>query len=340
MVNKTCNFFGIPAFIAVYCVVRMTFLGALYISAAGFISNADTNILVKADYCRDVIGVCKRNDATSRNYVFDKQIYIYGCDTLPQVKFWRSVMNLTKDSALVNIAHNRQIVQQVHCGSWDRQPNEFKDAYRDSVRMAHGFSDSVRILVTAGKSFFYDFDRAYENLHRGIDRFIENDVDPWYAQAILLIESPNKLQKSNVGAYGPFQLMKPVARMFGLRVNKHADERADFDRSAFAASSLLKRVCIPHVKTMLDTMGIVYNEQDLWFRLLVMHAYHAGAGNVRAALSVIKPSQGGMELIQQLWQTSARGFKSASQNYSQLVVAAMLEMNSRVHIDEGYVLNR
>ena len=45
-------------------------------------------------------------------------------------------------------------------------------------------------------------------------------MDPWYAQAILMIESPNKLQKSNAGAYGSFQLMKDVARLFGLKVNK------------------------------------------------------------------------------------------------------------------------
>lgn len=315
------------------------FLSFIHIATTSIMLGPDTNQIVKNDYCRDVVGVCSYHDKTSRNYIYDRQIYDLGYDTLPQVLFWRNIMNLTKDSALINIAHNRKVVEQVHSDSWNDLPDLSKTEYRDSIRSIHGLSDSSRILVTEGKSYFYDFDKAFENLHRGIDNFIANEVDPWYAQAILLIESPNKLQKSHVGAYGPFQLMKPVATMFGLKVNKHIDERADFDRSSYAASSLIKVICIPEVKKMLDGLGLTYNEQDLWFRLLVMHAYHAGAGNLKAALYSINPSKGGMELIQQLWRTSAKGFKSASQNYSQLVLAAMIEMNNRVQFDD-YVLSR
>ena len=147
-----------------------------------------------------------------------------------------------------------------------------------------------RILVTSGKKYFYDFDNAFDQFEKGINCFIENDVDPWYAQSILLIESPNKLQKSNAGAYGPFQLMKDVARLFGLTVNRHLDERSNFERSAYAASSLIKKVCIPKTKQMLDSLGITnYNEMDLWFRLLVMHSYHAGSGNVKQALNALNP---------------------------------------------------
>ncbi len=311
---------------------------SLFISFNCITTNPDTTHLVRADYCRDVVGVCKLNDRTTRNYIYDKQIYELGCDTLPQVKFWRNIMNLPKDSALVNFSHNRLVVDQLHISQWNTLSETTKNNYRDSLRNTYCFGDSARIYITEGKNYFYDFDKAYENLHKGIEEFIKNEVDPWYAQAILLIESPNKLQKSNVGAYGPFQLMKPVARMYGLKVNRSIDERANFERSAYAASSLLKRICIPHVKGMLEEMGIAYNEQDLWFRLLVMHAYHAGAGNVKAALLAINPQSGGMELVRKIWQTSAKGFKIASQNYSQLVLAAMLEMNNRVHIND-YALN-
>ena len=65
--------------------------------------------------------------------------------------------------------------------------------------------------------------------------FENNGVDPWYAQAILLIESPAQLKKSVVGAYGAFQLMPSVARSHGIIVNKKIDERKDFNKSAFAA---------------------------------------------------------------------------------------------------------
>jgi hypothetical protein len=86
------------------------------------------------------------------------------------------------------------------------------------------------------------------------------------------------------------------------------------------------------VKQMLDSLKINYSETDLWFRLLVMHTYHAGAGNVRKAVFSFKPSRGGMELIYALWHTKIGQFKTSSQNYSQLVIASMLEMNDRLHL--------
>jgi hypothetical protein len=213
---------------------------------------------------------------------------------------------------------------------WEKKSDLEKKIYRDSIRCDLGLDSTQRIYITAGKKFFYDFNKTYQNFHRGINGFIENGVDPWYAQAILLIESPNKLQKSNAGAYGPFQLMKEVARLFGLKVNRQIDERADFDRSAYAASSLIRKICIPNTRRMLDSLGIRnYREDELWFRLLVMHSYHAGAGNVQQALFTFMPKEGNMELIYGLWKAQTRRFKTASQNYSQLILAAMLEMNER-----------
>ena len=81
---------------------------------------------------------------------------------------------------------------------------------------------------------------------------------------------------------------------------------------------------------MLDSVNIRnFSEDELWFKLLVMHIYHAGAGNVQKALLAANPKEGNMDLIFTLWQTQTSRFKSASQNYSQLVLAAMLEMNER-----------
>ena len=202
--------------------------------------------------------------------------------------------------------------------------------YKDSVRLIKKIDTNNRILITSGKKFFYDFEKTSKNFHQGINCFVSNGVNPWYAQAILLIESPNKLQKSSAGAYGSFQLMKGVARKFGLKVNRTIDERADFERSAFAASSLIKIICIPNAIKILDSLQIQnYDQEDLWFKLLVMHVYHAGAYNVEKALFTFNPKQGDMNLIYGLWQAQTNRFKSASQNYSQLILAAMLEMNDR-----------
>lgn len=279
----------------------------------------------------EIIKVNHARTNESMDYVFCSQLYKYGCDTLPNVKFWRTIMNLHKDTGLFNLPDGRVVLSKTHLKDWERFELQQKNCYKDSLRNWYCLPDSTRILLTNGKSFFYDFDKASLNFHRGINDFIANGVDPWYAQAILLIESPNKLQKSNAGAYGSFQLMKDVARMYGLKVNKNIDERADFDCSAYAASSLIKNICIPKAKQMLDSLGITnYEETDLWFRLLVMHNYHAGAGNVKRALFSFRPTEGSMNLIYTLWRTETKQFKSASQNYSQLVLAAMLEMNERL----------
>jgi len=281
--------------------------------------------------CSNVIGVCSPIDKYSHNYVFDKQIYDFGCDTIAQVKFWRSIMNLHQDSCIVNVATYRNEIQRIHNDEWAMRSDISKGCFKDSVRGAYCLDSAHRILVTSGKKFFYDFNNAFSQFEKGINCFIENEVDPWYAQSILLIESPNKLQKSNAGAYGPFQLMKDVARLFGLKVNRQLDERANFERSAYAASSLIKKICIPKTRQILDSLGITnYNETDLWFRLLVMHSYHAGSGNVKLALKTFNPTSGDMNLIYNLWKAETRHFKSASQNYSQLVLAAHLEMNERL----------
>jgi hypothetical protein len=71
--------------------------------------------------------------------------------------------------------------------------------------------------------------------------------------------------------------------------------------------------------------------------MLVMHIYHAGAGNVIAALDQINPTEGGMGLIQQLWQTEAAGFKNASQNYSQIALAANIRLAEEIRKKMGII---
>ena len=162
-----------------------------------------------------------------------------------------------------------------------------KDAFKDSIKKANGVTSDECVFVTTGKNDFYLFHDVYPSLSKGVEAFERYHVDPWYAQAILLIESPGQLKKSSAGAYGAFQLMPAVARAQGLTVNKYTDERKDFDRSAYGASRLLRTVCIPEAKRILDAHKISYNENDLWFRLFVLHVYHAGAANVAAVVNKI-----------------------------------------------------
>jgi hypothetical protein len=245
-------------------------------------------------------------------------------DHLSQPLFWRKVMVLSPDSCLINVATTREVLLKMSNKEWKKQTEEQKALFKDSLRTLYNIPAEERILVTVGKNDFYRFNDVYPSISQGILAFEKYGVDPWYAQAILLIESPGQLKKSTAGAYGPFQLMPGVARSMGLKVTKTVDERKDFDRSAYGASRLIQRICIPEAKKILNAHNIQYNETDLWFRLFVMHVYHAGAGNVRAVVNKISPTEGGQQLIVQMWQTSAASFGNSSQNYSQLALASQL----------------
>ena len=262
-----------------------------------------------------------------------------GWSDLAQPKFWKTIMALSPDSCIVNIAKNRVIIDIMSNKDWNKQTQAQKDAFRDSVRGAHGLSSEDRIFVTTGKNDFYKFDKVYPTIKKGIEAFEANNVDPWYAQAILLIESPGQLKKSRSGAYGPFQLMPAVARGQGLKVNRYVDERSDFSRSAYGASQLIKRICIPEAKRILDKHDLEYNESDIWFRLFVLHVYHAGALNVDAVVKKIAPKEGGQEVIRSMWVNTAANFGNNSQNYSQLALASQLILHELVHERCDYILD-
>ena len=259
------------------------------------------------------------------HFVNDTALYTFGWDTLPQSRFWRDVISLTSDTCIINIAYCRKPVNRINKMIWSNQTEPEKICFKDSVCRVHGLDSATNLYITAGKSEFYEIKKTLPDIHTAIRVFENNGCDPFYAQAILLIESPGKMKsKSYVGANGPFQLMRTVAIKYGLRVNNIVDERTDIVKAAKAASRLINSACIPYVKKFLDERSIPYAETDLWFRLLVLHSYHAGSGNVRCVLDAINPSKGGIELFQQIWQTTCGGFKNESQNYSQIALASLV----------------
>jgi len=266
------------------------------------------------------------------------KVYIVGADAifkdkwhdLPQPNFWKQIMLLSPDSCLINIAENRVVLEKKSFLDWKSQTEAQKSRYKDSLRKVYDLTSNIQINVTSGKNDFYKFEEVYPSLSKGVTEFEKYGVDPWYAQAILLIESPGQLVKSNVGAYGAFQLMPSVARSQGLIVTKSIDERKDFEKSAMGSAKLISRICIPEAKKILNDYHISYNENDLWFRLFVLHVYHAGALNVKAVVNKIQPTEGSQDLILKMWQTSAASFGNSSQNYSQLALASQLILNDMV----------
>ena len=285
----------------------------------------------KSQFNFDFVEVNHYEDSIFTYFVPDEQLFNEGWDLLPQPSFWKKVMMLSPDSCIINVAATRHILYYESFTDWKSQTEEEKDSVRMDIRFNYCLDSNELLYITSGKNHFYDFKKVMPTLSKGIEVFEEQGVNPWYAQSILLIESPGKIQYSTVGAYGPFQLMKSVARAHGLTVNRTQDDRKDFVKSAIGAAKLLRISCIPHAKRILDKQTIHYHENDLWFKLFVLHIYHAGAGNVGDLIEDMNPDSGGMQLITEMWQNTFGGFKNASQNYSQVALASNLILEELVY---------
>ncbi len=268
-------------------------------------------------------------------FIIDSAVYKEGWDSLLQIRFWKYIMNLSEDSALVSNAKTREVLHRFPSVKYEKLSVENRKKYKSDLLKDLALPDTTLIYVTYGKKEFYRIADVMKNLDTAIKIFRQEGISPWYSQAIMLIESPARTQKSWAGAYGPFQLLKSVGRKYGLTINKETDERTNLTKSAHAAAKFIKNDCIPNAERLLRQYKISYAKEDLWFRLFVMHVYHAGTANVAAALKVIQPADGGMQLIKTLWQTKAANFKNASQNYSQVALAATLILYDLLFFDAG-----
>ncbi|MBL4706537.1 MAG: transglycosylase SLT domain-containing protein [Flavobacteriales bacterium] len=284
-----------------------------------------------------VIEVYSEDDTVSQYFVRNAELFNQQWDTLAQPNFWKEVMALSPDSCILNVAATRRILFKTSFIEWRKQTDAQKSKYKDSVRKEYCIETGTKLYVTSGKNHFYNFEGVLPSISKGVELFQEFNTDPWFAQAILLIESPGKVAYSSVGAYGPFQLMKSVARHHGLKVNKYVDERKDFAKSAKGAAHLIRTSCIPEARRILKKNGLTFNETDLWFRLFVLHIYHAGAGNVDGLITSIDPDNGGMELITTMWQSEWGGFKNASQNYTQVALASQMILNDMIMEKSKYI---
>ena len=277
-------------------------------------------------------------DTSRIRFVNQAELAQAGWDTLAQPRFWQEVLNLSPDSMLINVAATRRILLRVSATAWKRQTEEEKAAYKDSINRAYNLDQGTQLNVTSGKKEFYEIKKTLGTISTAVQVFENEGTDPWFAQTIILIESPGKFKaKSSVGAYGPFQLMPAVARKYGLIVNTKVDQREDLGLSARASARFVGGVCVPSVRRMLNERNIAFKESDLWFRLLVLHAYHAGAGNVAAVLNAINPQEGGMDLIRTIWVTQAGTFKNESQNYSQIALASLINYDRLINAENDTV---
>lgn len=282
---------------------------------------------LSAQRINTIMSVKTNDDVHCHKVIEDKDLFAQGWDTLQQVMFWKEVVTLDPQHFIIYSLETREILGYAEAKEWNRMSATQRRAFQIERCKEYNVSTKNTIVAAQGRKDFYLFEETIPNIAKGISVFTAEKTDPWYAQAILLIESPgSKVKTSYSGARGSFQLMPEVAREMGLTVTEEKDDRTDFKKSAQGAARLMRQTCIPQTKAMLNKRGIAFKETDLWFRLLVMHSYHAGGGNVAAALNVINPKSGGMWLIQRLWKTNAAGFQNESQNYSQIALSAILQL--------------
>jgi membrane-bound lytic murein transglycosylase D len=101
-----------------------------------------------------------------------------------------------------------------------------------------------------------------------IDKILDDHSLPTELKYLAVIESELKTSAtSRVGAKGFWQFMPETARLYGLTVNRHKDERTDLDKSTRAAARYLQDL---------------YDELHDW--LLVIAAYDGGTARIHYAI--------------------------------------------------------
>lgn len=242
----------------------------------------------------------------------------------PGPLFWRRVLDLGRDSSIVVDIETRLTYGVLPARLIDSMERLGKlDSFAKAFRMQLGFDSTAPIRFVRGKAPFFQYGKVGPMLHKAFAEFSQLGVDPRIAELLLLIESPNNPNGvSSSGAVGHFQLMPFVAKKYGLTVSTSKDERLDFSRSAYAAARLVKEYAMPEADEICASVGLMPQHRELWYHLLVLHIYNAGAGSVKQAAAVIGQVEDPYDFIQALWKTKAGRFGNQSQNYSQVALAS------------------
>ena len=265
-------------------------------------------------------------DSNHYSYIRTPCVYEEGWDKTNEVLFWREVITTEHDSFIANVYATRQILEKVHRDVIDSLDADGLNNLRKVMNKKYGLDSNTRVLFASGKHWFYSYTTLKSRMKDAIQIFENMGIDPFYAQSVLLIESPGSADDfSYAGAYGQFQLMPSVARQYGLTVNRYRDDRKNFKKSAVAAARLFEDACIPYARKWLTDNGFEVDEKALWFKLIALHIYNAGAGNCKAAIASIPKNLKGKEIVQRLWHTRTSRFRNEAQNYSQLALACYLE---------------
>jgi membrane-bound lytic murein transglycosylase D len=192
-------------------------------------------------------------------FVFTVMIIIAnGGKVSPEIE---SIQETKSHTAMPNV---RDIIVNVLYGLGERTIDE--EAVDSIERYVNYYSKSITYKTRMKnmkkyESAIYDVLKSYNLQEEYIFiAFVESGFDPL-------------AHNRSSGARGMWQFMVPTARAYGLKVNRHEDQRTDFLLSTEAAAKYL------------TDMAAIFGYDSF---LLVAASYNSGDGRVRAALRQIK----------------------------------------------------
>ncbi|MEM7513980.1 MAG: hypothetical protein AAF388_23835, partial [Bacteroidota bacterium] len=123
-------------------------------------------------------------DEDTIRLVSEPDLYPGGWDSLSSIHFWREAMHTPPTKSLVSRAKDRKILGSIPYSIYRKKRyRSQRRNFRDSLKVAWEIPDEESIYITQGRAHYYLIEDVLPQIDQSIPIFLEEGVDPWYAQA-------------------------------------------------------------------------------------------------------------------------------------------------------------